>query len=130
MDAGRILGRGLSFPPRVDASGRLAWSEGTANVRESIEVILRTEPRERIMAPAFGGGLRAFLFEPNTVATRNRIRDRIVRALTAWEPRIAVESVTVDEDPADAACAIATIAYRLVATQQEERIAVGVPLGR
>ena len=46
MDTGRILGRGMGFPPRVDASGRMVWSEGEANIRESIRIILMTEQEE------------------------------------------------------------------------------------
>ena len=86
MDAGTIFGRSVAFPPRIGSDGRLAWSEGEANIRESIEIILRTEERERVNLASFGGGLRRFLFEPNTVATRAQIEDRITRALQAWEP--------------------------------------------
>ena len=68
-----IFGQGLSFPPRVDANGRIAWSAGEQNVRESIRLILLTEPGERLMRETFGCGLRQFLFEPNTVATRQRL---------------------------------------------------------
>lgn len=127
-DIGTILGRGISFPPRVGPDGRVAWSEGTANVREAIQIILLTEQHERLMLPAFGGGLNTFLFEPNTVSTRHRIQDRIERALEEWEPRIVVESVTVDEDPDDSQAAIATITYHLVATQVRERLTVNVAL--
>ena len=67
------LGQGLSFPPRVGADGRLAWSVGEDNVRESIRVILMTEVGERLMREEFGCGLRQYLFEPNNVATRQRI---------------------------------------------------------
>lgn len=130
MDAGKILGRGMSFPPRVGPDGRIAWSEGDANVRESIRVILLTNLRERVMLPEFGGGLAGYLFEPNTVATRHQIRERILRALERWEPRVDVESVTVDADPADADAAIATIVYKLVATQARERVSLGVTLAR
>src|ERR671920_1375896 len=120
MDDGRLFGRGISFPPRVGGDGRVAWSEGEANVRESIQVILLTERRERLMLPEFGGGLSGYLFEPNTVATRRLIRDRIQRALEQWEPRIAVESVEVEADPEDSQAAVATITYQLVATQTRE----------
>lgn len=130
MDAGKILGRGMSFPPRVGPDGRIAWSEGEANVRESIRVILMTETRERIMLPEFGGGLGRYLFEPNTVSTRSQIRERILKALERWEPRIAVESVTVDADPASAESAIATVVYKLVATQARERVSLGITLAR
>jgi phage baseplate assembly protein W len=129
MNAGQIFGRGISFPPRVGPDGRVAWSEGEANVRESIRVILMTEQPERLRAPKFGGSLGQFLFEPNTVSTRRSIQERITRELGQWEPRIRVESVNVDPDPADPQAAIATITYKLVATQAVERVSVGVSLG-
>jgi phage baseplate assembly protein W len=128
MDAGRILGRGISFPPRVGSDGRIAWSEGDDNIREAIRIILETNRNERLRLPEFGAGLRRYLFEPNTVATRHQLQDRILKALAAWEPRIAVDSVDVDGDPDDPESAIATIAYKLVATQVRQRITVAVAL--
>src|SRR5512144_461619 len=101
LDAGKVFGRGISFPPRLSAEGRMVWSEGEQNIREAIRVILLTEERERINLSNFGGGLGRYLFEPNTVMTRHLIEDRIVKALTAWEPRIKVESVDVVPDPDD-----------------------------
>ncbi|NTV96894.1 MAG: TOBE domain-containing protein, partial [Thiobacillus sp.] len=41
--AARLFGRGISFPPRIGSDGRIAWSEGEQNVRESIRVILMTD---------------------------------------------------------------------------------------
>lgn len=128
MDAGSLLGRGIGFPPRVGSDGRLRWSEGERNVRECIQIILTTEQRERLLLPDFGGGLGSFLFEPNTVATRHRLEERITRALALWEPRITVESVLVEPDPADARTALATITYRLVATHARERVSLSVSL--
>lgn len=128
MDTGRLYGRGISFPPRVGADGRVAWSEGEQNVREAIRVILLTEQRERLMLAEFGGSLGLFLFEPNTVTTRHLIKDRIQKALALWEPRIEVEAVAVEEDPADTQAAVATITYKLVATQVRERVTLGVAL--
>ena len=129
MDTGRILGRGIGFPPRVGADGRVAWSQGEQNVRESVEVVLKTELRERLRLPDFGGGLGRFLFEPNTTTTRRQIQDRIVKSLALWEPRISVESVSVDGDPQDREAAVATVVYRLVATQAQERVSLTVLLG-
>ncbi|NTX16436.1 GPW/gp25 family protein [Myxococcus sp. CA056] len=128
MDAGKLIGRGLGFPPRVGPDGRMQWSEGERNVREAIQIILATEQRERLMMPEFGAGLGRFLFEPNTVTTRHQIADRINRALAQWEPRIAVESVSVDADPQDARAATATITYKLVATGARERLNLSVTL--
>lgn len=130
MDGGALLGRGLAFPPRVGTDGRLAWSEGEASVREGIEIVLKTERGERLRLPAFGAGLRRFLFEPNTTLTRNQLRERITKALLAWEPRIRIESVEVEPHPDDAEAAAVTIAYRLVATDAVERVGLTVQLGR
>jgi len=128
MDGGQLYGRGMAFPPRVGADGRVAWSEGEVNIREAIQIILKTEERERLNLPAFGGGLRKFLFEPNTVTTRFQIQDRITKTLELWEPRISITSVEVEPDPTDTQAAIATIQYRLVATQVKERLSIGVSL--
>jgi Bacteriophage baseplate protein W len=129
MSAGSVLGRGISFPPRVGADGRIAWSDGEQNIREAIQIVLKTELNERLRLPDFGAGLGRFLFEPNTTSTRHVLQDRIARSLAAWEPRIAVESVDVEEDPDDDESAIATVEYRLVATQARERVTLSVPLG-
>jgi phage baseplate assembly protein W len=124
-----FLGRSLSFPLRVGADGRLAWSQGEANIRESMAVILKTEPGERLALPDFGAGLGRFLYEPNNPATHARIQRAIQGALERWERRIQVESVEVVADPEDPCAALATIAYRLVATGNRERTSVAIPLG-
>jgi phage baseplate assembly protein W len=121
-------GQGLSFPPRVDADGRLAWSAGEDNVRESIRIILLTEPGERVMREEFGCGLRRYLFEPNTLATRQLIRERITRAVGRWEPRVTVDDVTVEPDDSDPHLVKIDIFFRLVATQALERLGMTLQL--
>jgi uncharacterized protein len=127
--AGDVLGRGIAFPPRVGEDGRIAWSEGETNIREGIQVVLQTDRRERLRLPEFGAGLPSLLFEPNTPATHQRLADQVMKALATWEPRITVQSVDVVEDPGDEQGAIATIVYRLVATQTSERVSLAVALG-
>lgn len=121
-----VFGRSMSFPPRIGADGRFVWSEGEANIRESIAVILKTEAGERLRLADFGAGLGRFLFAPNNAATHARIQDAISTALARWERRIQVEDVAVGVDPDDAESALATITYRLVATGARERITLSV----
>lgn len=128
MDAGRLIGRGMAFPPRVGSDGRVAWSEGDTNVREGIQVTLMTQPGERLYSPVFGCGLAATLFEPNVPATHADIADRVRRALAAWEPRVTLEGVAVAADARDPESAVVTITYRLVATRAAERIRLSVPV--
>lgn len=123
-----IYGQGLSFPPRVGADGRLAWSSGEDNVRESVRLILMTEPGERLQRPGFGCGLRGFLFEPNTTTTRALIRDRISRAIGEWEPRVQLEAVNVDPDPSDDRAVSVLIIFRLVSTGNIGRVGMSLQL--
>jgi phage baseplate assembly protein W len=123
------FGKSLGFPPRVGSDGRMRWSEGETNIRESIRIVLSTDKDERIALPDFGAGLMRFLFEPNITATHARIADAIGAALARWEPRLAVESVDVAADPQDRTSAIAIIGYRLVATGARERTSLTVPIG-
>ena len=127
-DPGLLFGRGIAFPPRIDADGRMAWSVGEDNVRDAIRILLTTRPGERLFIPDMGAGLDRMLYEPNTVSTRQSIKDRITRTLQQWEPRVALDGVDVDADPADPQAAVATITYRLVATQVREQINVKVTL--
>lgn len=123
-----LYGAGMAFPPRVGADGRLAWSAGEGNVRQSIRILLLTEPGERIMREEFGCGLRRFLFEPNTPATRELIRDRIARAIQRWEPRAIVEGVEVEPDPSEPRTVHIGIRFRLVATQTIQRLGLSMQL--
>lgn len=128
MTGNPLFGKGLAFPPRIGADGRLAWSVGEDNVRESIRLILLTEPGERLMREEFGCGLRQFLFEPNTVTTRQLIRERIGKAIGRWEPRVALEEVLVEPDADNSRLVVITIFFRLAATQALERLGLTLQL--
>ena len=96
------LGLGWGLPLAPDGAGRLPLAEGAEKVRQSILIILETEPGERVMRPDFGCGLRRYLMQPNSSATRTLIERDVGRALELWEPRIRLDAVTVSpgEDPA------------------------------
>jgi phage baseplate assembly protein W len=128
MTGNPLFGQGLGFPPRVGADGRLEWAVGEENVRQSIRIILLTEPGERLMREGFGCGLRRFLFEPNTVATRQLIRERITESIGRWEPRVTVEEVSVLEDPDNLRRINIKILFRLRATQAVESLGLTLDL--
>lgn len=97
-----VLGKGIGIPIAPMPDGKLPQIEGPEKVRQSIAIILDTEPGERIMLPSFGCGLRRFLMQPNTTATCAQIQREIERALRTWEPRISVDLVrcVAGDDPA------------------------------
>jgi phage baseplate assembly protein W len=120
---GDIYGRGLKFPPQIGANGQMLWSEGEDNVRESLSIILRTQPGERVRLPEFGCDLEQFLFEPNTLATLALIQREIRRALTRWEPRVNIDDVMVESRLWNSRTLVdITVFYTLVATQTQQTI--------
>ncbi len=70
----------LKFPFAVGANGPKT-SLRAAHVREQIEQVLFTSPRERVFRPEFGVGVRRLVFEPNNAALRNTTIRRLNAAL-------------------------------------------------
>jgi hypothetical protein len=94
------LGRGLSFPLRTSVQGGLQLSAGGENLEESIQIILRTRLGERVYRPDFGCRLSELTFAPMNTDTLLLIRLHVQEALEKWEPRIVLEQVLADPDPA------------------------------
>lgn len=123
------MSRGIAFPPRVGPDGRVAWSSGAQNVRESIQIILKTKFQERIKRSSFGGGLERFLYEPNTLATRTQIEERTRRALSRWEPRAAVEDVSAEAAEDRSNAVVLSITYTVRETSAREQLRLTLELG-
>ena len=121
------LGTGWTFPPEVVRTGAFDWLSGAALVRQSILIILDTEPGERVMRPDFGCGLRRYLMEPNTPATRAAIAGEIQAALRTWEQRIVVGTADVvpTDDPSTV---LVSITYTLTRDQSIDTVQVTVPI--
>ena len=128
MNEADLYGRGLAFPIRVGSDGRLAWSAGEANVRESLRLVLLTGQGERLRRPDFGAGLERFLFEPNTPATCRAIEERIRKSLERWETRLRVESVEGAAGPDNPEAALATLAFTLIASGEAGRSTLTIPV--
>ena len=127
IDEGKLLyGKSLGFPPRIGPNGKLVWSSGEENVRESICIILRTRPGERLMLPDFGCGLDRYLFEPNSVPDLRLIQEEVKLSLGRWEPRIRLDDVRVALNPQDQRAVDITVMYTLVATQQREQVSLSL----
>jgi hypothetical protein len=93
----KLLGTGWNFSVAPDPRlGGLQYTSGPDKVRQSIWIILDTEPGERLMRPTFGCGLRRYLMKPNTPATRALIQHDVQLGLSLWEPRIQLKDVRVD----------------------------------
>ena len=125
-DAASLYGKSLAFPPRVGANGQMAWSEGEDNIRESIGLILRTRPGERLMLPEFGCSLERYLFEPNTISTLRLIQEEVKRAISRWEPRVRLDDIVVETNAKDVRVVDVTIFFTLVITQTRDKVSMSM----
>ena len=96
-----FLGVGWAFPPCAGPDGRVDTVAYEEDIRQAIRIILGTDLGERVMRPDFGTGLNAFVFEPVSQTTIERIKVRVEGALIDWEPRIVVEQVNVTPGQVD-----------------------------
>jgi phage baseplate assembly protein W len=90
-----FLGVGWGFPLALDETGELAMAAHEEDIRQSIRILLGTEPGERVMRPDFGAGLGALVFEPLNTTTMALVRERVRQALIRWEARIDLVEVAV-----------------------------------
>ncbi|MFJ1708992.1 GPW/gp25 family protein [Kitasatospora sp. NPDC088346] len=101
----------LSFPLRTDGTGRTADADPERHVRELIELVLLTEPGERVMRPDFGCGLRALVFAPlgDVLVTAT---EALIRAqLHTWVDDVAAVD-RVDAEAREDGALVVTVAYR------------------
>jgi uncharacterized protein len=111
-----IIGPGLDFPLRPLADGRMRFVGGDEKIRQSIWLILGTNPGEREMRPEFGCGIHELLFDANTSRLRGIIEETVREALARWEPRIDVLEVRAETPPESRNHLLIRIDYRVRAT--------------
>lgn len=93
-----FLGTGWSFPPSFLADGaEVVMTSGLLDIHQSLEILLRTRPGERLMQEAFGCDLDAMMFAEVNAALVGRVETAIADAILLHEPR--VQLVAVDVEP-------------------------------
>jgi phage baseplate assembly protein W len=119
---------GFSIPFRIDpATGGVATTAGEAEkLKENLIHILLTGTGERVMRRDFGGGLRQLVHDPNNEALQAVVQHQIARTVGRWEPRVRVQSVTVEQR---GGTLVADLAYIIRHSQQPQSLTVPVGLG-
>ena len=86
---------GCPYPLVKHPRGFFRTQSGMDQIKSDLLALLLTEPGERVMLPDFGTSLKKFIFEPNDSSVLEQIRNEIARAISIWEPRIAVQNIEV-----------------------------------
>ena len=120
--AADFIGRGISFPLRVDQSGSLAMTFGADDIDASLRMVLITAPGERLMRPQFGCRIWDLLFEPINANTIGLMAEAVRDAVSQWEPRVTLEDVLIDPDPRDNSRVLITLKYRVRTTNDRRNL--------
>jgi len=114
-----FLGRGWSFPPSFDrAVGGVRMLADEADIVSSLHILLSTARGERVMVPQYGCSMDDLVFENLDTRLRTLMADQIESAILYHEPRIELEDVRIEDDPADAleGRVLIGVTYRVKAT--------------
>ena len=118
-----FLGVGWKYPVQLDRKeGDIALSRYEQDVQEAIWIILSTAPGERVMRPDFGCGIHDYVFAPNNSHTAGLVRFHVEQALVRWEPRIELQEVLVQADPALPSVLLISIQYQVRATDSRYNV--------
>lgn len=119
---GDFVGRGWSFPLRLDGSGAFALSAGAQDTDEAIRLILGTAYGERPMRPEYGCGIHDLVFDTVDAGLAGRVAAEVRASLTRWEPRIEVTEVTATPDPQAPQVLRIAVSYRVVASNDRRNL--------
>lgn len=114
-----FLGRGWSFPPTFNPAAKppgVEMTVGLADIERSLQIILTTRLRERILAPNFGCDLHEFLFEPLDTTLQARIKDMVETAILYHEPRIKLLDVLTEEPDLNPGLLLIDVHYQVRST--------------
>ena len=112
-----FLGTGWGFPPTfLPAVGSVLLTSNEEDIQRSLQILLSTTVRERVMLPEYGCNLEELIFEPVDTGLQTLIFDRIQTAILYYEPRIEVEKIELLTDRITEGVILIEIAYRVRAT--------------
>jgi hypothetical protein len=93
-----FLGTGWAFPPSFDPDAKaVAMVSAEDDIRQSLHILFRTTPGERVMQPSYGCDLRHLIFEDIDENTLTDIKDMITKAVLFFEVRIILNEVLIDD---------------------------------
>jgi phage baseplate assembly protein W len=116
MSEGDFRGSGWRFPIAPDPGGGLTYLEGDDNVAQSVELLLRTAAGERLMRPDFGTTVPSMVFDADSEQNLFQLEQALSDAVRQFEPRVEVERVRAERDPARDGHVTVTVTYRVLRT--------------
>ena len=112
-----FLGTGWSFPPVFDKEKKtVEMVSDREDIEQSLEILLSTSLRERVMQPKYGADLHGYVFEPANNALITTITDLVRTAIIYFEPRIDLIKLNIDTAQAWEGLLLIEIDYKVKVT--------------
>lgn len=112
-----FLGRGWAFPCTFNrAIPGVRMIEEEADIASSLELLLSTAQGERVMLPQYGCNLDELLFESLDTRMKTLMADKVESAILYHEPRIELESVSLDDSRGLEGVVLIGVIYRVKST--------------
>jgi uncharacterized protein len=111
-ESGSFLGRGFAFPMSINRqTGKFQMVEQEDDIREAIEIILKTSIGERVMLPEFGSSANDYIFTVNHLQNIASFESEILEAIETFEPRVRDVAVEVNNEDGDRGSVVVNITY-------------------
>ena len=113
------FGIGPKIPLAVDAGDGVAMIKSFKEmVRDYLEVLILTNPGERVMFSDYGVGLQSLFFEPNQTSLYGQIREKIVVQTGKYMPYIEIDKIDIlssnNSDQVDDNALVIIVGYRII----------------
>lgn len=118
-----FIGRGWSFPPSFSKYTKgVEMVSGNEDIEQSLHILFTTSRGERIMLEDYGCDLREFVFGNINTTYITRLKSRLANAILNYEPRIAVNSIDIDDSRSLEGLLLVNISYSIRQTNNRHNI--------
>ncbi len=118
-----FLGKGWSFPPQFDKINKeLQMVEHDEDIRQSLTILLSTNPGERLMHPTFGCNLRQFMYEEISETLFTHIKEVIKDSIIQYEARIKLNDIETEYDNGEEGILYITLHYTIKQTNSRHNM--------
>ncbi len=116
------MGSGWSFPPEFSHNQAIKMVDGEQDIKESLIILLSTNPGERVMVPEYGCGIKSLVFSEINLGTITQIKAMIKNAILFFEPRIKLEDIDVDTNDSLNGNLLINISYTVIVTNSRSNL--------
>lgn len=108
----------IDYPFHFDSRGRTASATSDDHIRDMIELLLFTNPGERVNRPDFGSGLQQLIFAPNSPELAAALQFTLRAAVQRWLGDVLdLQALEVDSEDSKLTITVQYVVRRTSATQ-------------